>query len=183
MTVQKPIPYTFDLGHLMANDPSPLPPNPSEADLASVARDAAQSLINQLLTTCPIVKSTEGVALTLPQPSFPLPREKSIPAPKEATKWEKFAAKKGIKAKRRDERKNMVFDEEKQDWVPKWGYKGKNKDGENDWLVEIDEKKEKRTGEAGDARKDTRTERKERVKRQERRQRANERKTVKAGGG
>ena len=30
-----------------------------------------------------------------------------------------------------------MFDEEKQDWVPKWGYKGKNKELEQQWIVEV----------------------------------------------
>ena len=44
------------------------------------------------------------------------------------TKWQAFAATKGIAPKPRRDR--LVFDEEKQDWVPKWGYKGKNKETE-----------------------------------------------------
>jgi hypothetical protein len=30
-----------------------------------------------------------------------------------------------------------VYDEETGEWVPKWGYKGANKKGENEWLVEL----------------------------------------------
>lgn len=51
------------------------------------------------------------------------------------TKWQAFAATKGIAPKPRRDR--LVFDEEKQDWVPKWGYKGKNKELENQWIVEV----------------------------------------------
>ena len=76
----------------------------------------------------------------------------------------------------------MVFNEETQDWVPKWGYKGKNKEGEDDWLVEVDEKKEPREGELGDKRKEGRVARKERMKRNERKMRANERKAVHGRG-
>lgn len=63
-----------------------------------------------------------------------------IPAPKPPTKWEKFAAQKGITPKARNEG-NMVFDEASGEWVKKWGYKGQNKQEENQWLVEIDDKK------------------------------------------
>lgn len=77
----------------------------------------------------------------------------------------------------------MVYDEEKGEWVPKWGYKGKNKDGEEDWLVEVDEKKEVRDAAAGDARRERREERKERIRRQERRMRTNERRAAKGSGG
>ncbi|KAI8935764.1 hypothetical protein NX059_007284 [Plenodomus lindquistii] len=171
VTVNKPTPFTFDLGNLLANDPNPVPAAADEETLTATARDAAQALINQLLSTCEIKSTSEGVHLVLPAPTTPLPREKPIPAAKEQTKWERFAAKKGIKDKKRDGK--LVFDDEKQEWVPKWGYKGKNKDGDNQWLVEVDEKKEASTGEAHDQRADGRRERKERIRRNERKQRAN----------
>ncbi|KAI4194745.1 MAG: hypothetical protein LQ350_007606 [Teloschistes chrysophthalmus] len=181
VTVTKPIPYTFDLGNLLITDSNPLPPNPSQAHLSSVARDCAQALINQLLTTCPITSSSEGVLMTLPPPTTPLPREKPVPAEKEKTKWEKFAEKKGIKDKKKEGK--LVFDEETGEWVPKWGYKGKNKEGEGDWIVEVDEEKEKQgKGEDGGVRSEGRRERKEKVRRNERRQRANERKERPKGG-
>lgn len=180
VTVSKPIPYTFDLGNLLCSDANPLPHTSSldESILSATARDCAQVLINQLLSTCPISKSSDltSMTLTLPGPTTPLPREKPVPADKPLTKWEEFAKKKGIQGKKREGK--LVYDEEKKDWVPKYGYKGKNKDGEGDWLVEVDEKKEARTGEAGDARKERREERKERVRRQERRERANERRAL-----
>lgn len=31
----------------------------------------------------------------------------------------------------------MVYDEERQEWVPRWGYKGKNKDKEEQWIHEV----------------------------------------------
>ncbi|OAL53210.1 RRS1-domain-containing protein [Pyrenochaeta sp. DS3sAY3a] len=179
ITVDKPTPFTFDLGNLLANDSNPVPADANEEVLTSTARDAAQALINQLLSTCEIKSTSEGVHLVLPAPTTALPREKPIPAAKEPTKWERFAAKKGIKDKKRDGK--MVYDEATGDWVPKWGYKGKNKDGENDWLVEVDEKKERQTGEAHDARADSRKERKDRMRRNERKQRANEAKSRKPG--
>ncbi|EUC44551.1 hypothetical protein COCMIDRAFT_6158 [Bipolaris oryzae ATCC 44560] len=179
ITIDKPTPFTFDLGNLLANDPNPIPVGADEEALKATARDAAQALINQLLSTCQVKSTSEGVHLVLPAPTTPLPREKPIPSAKEPTKWEKFAAKKGIKKQKRDS--NLVYDETKGEWVPKWGYKGKNKDGENDWLVEVDEKKERATGEAHDQRADNRQERKERIRRNLRKQKANEikaRKTV-----
>lgn len=117
--------------------------------------------------------------MTLPAPSTPLPREKPIPAAKEKTTWERFAAKKGIKDKKRDGK--LVYDDASGEWVPKWGYKGKNKEGENEWLVEVDEKKEAKTGEAHDARADSRKDRKERMRRNERKARANDRSGRKNG--
>lgn len=175
MNVDKPTPFTFDLGNLLANDPNPVQLNPDnkEETLAANARDAAQALINQLLSTCELKSTTDGVHLVLPQASTPLPREKSIPAEKAPTKWELFAKKKGIDNKKKDTK--LVFDEATGEWVPKWGYKGKNKEGDNEWLVEVDEKKEKETGQAHDARAESRAARKDRIKRNERKQRANER--------
>lgn len=79
VTVTKPTPYTFDLGLLMAEDPNPLQISSKEtleADLAANARDGAQVLINQLLSTCPIASTPAGVLLTLPGIETRLPREK-----------------------------------------------------------------------------------------------------------
>jgi regulator of ribosome biosynthesis len=117
--------------------------------------------------------------LNLPAASTPLPREKPIPEAKPPTKWELFAKKKGIQDKKREGK--MVYDEASGEWVPKWGYKGKNKEGENDWLVEVDAEKERETGEAGDKRAENRADRKERARRNERKQRANERNARKNG--
>lgn len=197
ITVEKPTPYTYDAGHLLINDPNPLPPTTAatlEATLTATARDAAQSLLNHLLTTCPIhtqsttSTSTSGIMMTLPPPITALPREKKIPTPKAPTKWELFAAKKGIgKNKKEGEGRagKMVYDEATGEWVPKWGYKGKNKSGEGDWLVEVDEKAERKAAAEGkdgaNPRNMKRAERVERVRRNERAQRANERKGRKAG--
>jgi regulator of ribosome biosynthesis len=77
--VNKPTPYTFDLGLLLAEDPNPLlltTPANLEADLAATARDGAQALLNQLLSTCPIASTPNGVLLSLPEIGTRLPREK-----------------------------------------------------------------------------------------------------------
>lgn len=160
-------PYTFDLGHMLCNDANPLPSlkDDKEAVLATTARDCAQALMNQLLTACPITKSSDDqrLQLTLPAPETQLPREKPVPKEKEKTKWERFAEKKGIKDKKRDTK--LVYNEEKGDWVPRYGYKGKNVDGGGDWLVEVDEKKEReRGGEDGGKEKSDRRARKEKAR-------------------
>ncbi|KAK7532155.1 putative ribosome biogenesis protein [Phyllosticta citribraziliensis] len=179
VTVNKPIPYTFDLGNLLCNDANPLPESHDEDTLRAAARDCAQGLLNQLLSTCPITSTPEGVLLQLPTATTPLPREKFVPQPKAPTKWELFAKKKGIKDKKRDTK--MVYDEASGEWVPKWGYKGKNKDLDDQWLVEVDANKEAATGEADNPRSVGRKERIERVKRNERKQRANEARARKKG--
>lgn len=95
IVVEKPTPYTYDAGHLLISDPNPLPQTTAanlEATLTATARDAAQSLLNHLLTVCPIhtqsttSTSTSGVMMTLPPPSTPLPREKKVPTAKQPTK-------------------------------------------------------------------------------------------------
>lgn len=177
VAVNKPTPYTFDLGLLLATDPNPvsLPTAPAdlEQSLAETARDGAQALINQLLTTCPIASTADGVALTLPPASTPLPREKPLPEPKAMTKWQKFAAKKGIAPKTREQRRNLVYDEEGGAWRPKWGFGGMNKKGENDPIVEVDMKKESELKAGASIRGEGRRERKENVRRNERRMRKN----------
>lgn len=175
VAVEKPTPYTFDLGLLLASDPNPLDLDRTdlEASLASVARDGAQALINQLLTTCPISSTQAGVLLSLPASTTPLPREKPLPPPKAETTWDKFAKKRGIKPKTREARKNLQYNPETGDWERKWGYKGANKSGENDWIVEVDPKKEAERKEGTTVWGDRRRERKERVKRNERLQRKN----------
>ena len=81
--VDKPTPYTFDLGLLLASDPNPLLLTESanlEQDLANTARDGAQAIINQLLGTCPIASTPNGVLLSLPGIETRLPREKVTPS-------------------------------------------------------------------------------------------------------
>ncbi|KAG8164797.1 hypothetical protein KVR01_005072 [Diaporthe batatas] len=182
VVVDKPTPYTFDLGLLMATDPNPLELDPSdlEASLAAVARDGAQALVNQLLTTCPITSSkTDGVLLSLPEASTPLPREKPLPAPKPPTKWEQFAARKGIKPKTKAQRQNLRYNEDKGEWEKKWGWKGAadRSSGKvpDDWVVEVDEKKEAKLKEGETVRGEGRRERKEKIRRNERKMRSNAR--------
>jgi regulator of ribosome biosynthesis len=203
-TVEKPTPYTYDLGYLTATDPNPLPSTSQllaqtlekrNEILQTTARDGAQSLLNTLLTTCPINSTPDGLLMSLPQPVAYLPRWKPLPKPKQPTKWEQFARKKGIGkfggslkggAAQEDRRKNLVYDEESGEWVKKWGYKGANKKEEGQWLVELDDEKVRREKEGADSGKNVRMEgrreRKERIKRQERRQRGNERRMRKGGG-
>lgn len=95
--------------------------------------------------------------------------------------------KKGIKDKKRGEGKKE-YDAEKGEWVPKWGYKGRNKAGEGEWIVEVEDggRKEgemEREGVGRTVRGEGRRGRVEKVRRNERRQRANERKGRKGGGG
>lgn len=185
VAVDKPTPYTFDLGYLLAEDPNPLTVDRAniEQSLAEVARDGAQSLINQLLTTCPLSSTSDGVLLTLPAPATRLPREKPVPQPKPPTKWERFAEKKGIKPKTREQRRNLAYDEDSGEWKRKWGYGGLNKKGQDDPIVEVDMKAEMERKEGTSIRGDSRRQRKENVRRNERMQRKNEKQAQTNVGG
>ena len=48
--------------------------------------------------------------------------------------WSKQTSRKDEKEKRKDKK---VWDEEKQEWVNRWGWKGANKDKEVQWLTEV----------------------------------------------
>lgn len=207
ITVEKPTPYTYDLGHLTATDSNPLPATSTlltqptvqrNQMLQAIARDGAQTLLNTLLSTCPITSTPDGLIMTLPhsENQSQLPRWKPLPKPKAPTKWENFARKKGIGkfggnlkggAALEERKKNLVYDEEKGEWVKKWGYKGKNKNEESDWLVELDEKRQNREKEAAEegsgktVRAEGRRERVEKMRRQERKERGNDRRARKGG--
>lgn len=88
---------------------------------------------------------------------------------------EKFAKKKGIAPKKKTGK--LVYDPEKGDWVPKWGYKGANKAIEEEWGVEVKPNQE------GDPRKLNRQERLERIKKNERQMKKNMMKAMKGGAG
>jgi len=120
------------------------------------------------------------VLMTLPAASTPLPREKPVPAAKPPTKWEQFAARRGIKPKTREQRRNLQYNAETGEWERKWGYKGANKAEETQWLVEVDPQKEAQREAGTSLRGDGRRERKERVKRNERKMRQNLRRAGRA---
>lgn len=176
VTVVKPIPLEFDMGNLTAFDNNLVDmssyrnTSTRETCIQAAIRDGAQALINQVLTALPLKSTADGIIAELPMPVTAIPREKPIPKAKEPTKWELFAKKKGIQSKPREGK--MVYDEEKGEWVPKWGYKGRNKDVEHQWLVEIDDKKTD-GGEEIDPRKLSRDERKKNIKLNERQQKKN----------
>ena len=91
-------------------------------------------LLLAALFSLPALSSPEGPLAQLPAPTTQLPRAKPLPKPKPPTKWEKFARAKGISSQRRDRK---VWDEERQAWVPRWGWKGKNRGEETQWLHEV----------------------------------------------
>lgn len=184
----------------MVNDPNQLELPPTEKlddSLKATARDGTQCLLNQLLTTCNITSTpANGVLLSLPAPNTLLPRHKPLPTPKAPTKWELFARKKGIgkysskpgaALADQERRKKLVYDEASGEWVPRWGYKGKNKAENEQWLVEVPEDKWKKEEDAAakgsSIRGMSRADRKDRIKRNERKMRSNDRRSKKPGSG
>ncbi|KAI9000766.1 ribosome biogenesis regulatory protein-domain-containing protein [Trametes punicea] len=137
VTVEKDIPLEVDTGFLTVTDLNPIDAESYEANLEdylmSTARDGVQTLIASLFSL-PTTSSPDGPLAQLPAPTTQLPRAKPLPKPKPLTKWEKFAKAKGIQKKRRDKK---VWDEEKQEWVDRWGWKGSNKKEETQWLSEV----------------------------------------------
>lgn len=138
--VHREIPIDLDIGLLACFDPNPID-SPDyntnrEEYLQSVTRDGIQTLVNALFAL-PTISTNDGVLATLPNsgPSTLLPRAKPLPKPAPLTKWQKFAKDKGIAPKA--QRDKMVFDEDKQEWVNRWGWKGKNKDEETAWIREV----------------------------------------------
>jgi regulator of ribosome biosynthesis len=59
---------------------------------------------------------------------------KKLPKPKPPTRWERFAKAKGIQHRKKNK---MIYDEATGEWVSRWGYKGTNDDGINDWLIPV----------------------------------------------
>ncbi|ODQ82242.1 hypothetical protein BABINDRAFT_55706 [Babjeviella inositovora NRRL Y-12698] len=146
-----------------------------EAHLKDVTRDNVQLLINQILSL-PVKTTTEThgsstgqdstmTLVRLPVPMTDLPREKPLPKAKAPTKWEQFAARKGIQSKTKDGK--LVYDEASGKWAPKWGYNGINKQLDNQWLVEVDDKVKNTDKEMIDPRTLGRMERKKLVKKNE----------------
>lgn len=111
------------------SDPSRL-----DAYLRNYARDSTQLLFNAIFQL-PTDTSDHGILARLPEETHtPLPREKPVPKPKPLTKWEKFAKQKGIQKRKRD---RMVLDEATGEYKPRWGYGRVEKDGLNDWAIEV----------------------------------------------
>ncbi|KZT24569.1 RRS1-domain-containing protein [Neolentinus lepideus HHB14362 ss-1] len=136
-TVEKEVPLQVDAGLLTVTDLNPVDKESydenTEDYLLSTARDGVQTLI-AALAALPTVPSPYGPLSQLPPATTELPRAKPLPKPKPPTKWEQFAKAKGIQKKRKDRK---VWDEEKQEWINRWGRDAKNKEGEDMWLSEV----------------------------------------------
>ncbi|KAI8384418.1 ribosome biogenesis regulatory protein-domain-containing protein [Radiomyces spectabilis] len=139
ITVEKLIPLEFDLNLLAGFDTNAFDDkelkNNREAYIKNLTRDNTQLLVNEIFKL-PIQSGDAGVLAQLPARTSILPREKPLPKEKPLTRWEKFAKAKGIQNRKRE---RMVWDDESQEFVPRWGYAGgKDKDKlASDWLIEV----------------------------------------------
>lgn len=141
VAVHRDIPIDLDICLLAAFDPNPIIQAEYNSDreeyLKQSARDSIQVLVNSLFAS-PTSLTDDGVVANLPTHlgvKTNLPRAKRLPKPKPLTKWQKFANEKGIAPK--PQRDKVIFDEQKGEWVNRWGWKGKNKEEEGAWIREV----------------------------------------------
>ncbi len=65
---------------------------------------------------------------------------KVLPALKKETRWDQFAKEKGIQNRKRA---RMLWDEEAQEWRPRWGYKRAKGGVEDQAIVEVKQVRER----------------------------------------
>lgn len=111
----------------------------TEEDLLASATVAAKRLFGELLALPKQLRRGKHESATqlteLPAPLMMLPREKAPPKPKPLTAWQKFAVKKGIALSRK--KTNRVWNEDRQEWVDKWGKRARDDERKYDWLREV----------------------------------------------
>ncbi|KAK3784297.1 hypothetical protein RRG08_037374 [Elysia crispata] len=100
--------------------------------LLSLTRDATQALFNSLWKI-PVEQKDGAYLITLPEQKTWMPREKPVPKKKAPTKWEEYAKSKGILNKKKS---RMVWDDQSQQYKPRWGYNRAN-DDTKDWVIEV----------------------------------------------
>ena len=91
-------------------------------------------LLTFRLFECPTQPSEVGPVAQLPKEITRIPREKRIPEPKTMTKWEKFAKDKGIKKTKKE---RMLYDEDTDEYKPRFGYKRGHNGIEDTPIVEV----------------------------------------------
>lgn len=105
-----------------------------EAALREKATRATQLLVKRIFGL-PVEDDATGPLATLPNDDVTrLPRAQRVPDPEPQTKWEKFAIEKGIQKTKRE---RMVFDEQTQEYKPRYGYKSIKGGIEDQPIVEI----------------------------------------------
>ncbi|KAK1921142.1 ribosome biogenesis-related protein [Papiliotrema laurentii] len=152
--LDRPEPAQVDLGLLAAFDNTPTDPEAYSAalnpHLLALTLASTSTLLSSLFALD--THSTPlGPVFRPPPPTTLLPREKPLPKPKPPTKWERFAKERGISHRKKE---RDVWDEERQEWVRRWGRGGKNKEGEEQWLHEVKAKDDADHDPAATARKE-----------------------------
>lgn len=134
--VEKDIDVEIDEGNLLCVDPNQLDlkrlKSNKEDFLGELTRDNVQLLFNKIWQL-PVERVEDAVLAKLPDPTTRLPREKPIPAEKKLTKWEQYQKDKGFTKRKKD---RMVYDEEHEEYRPRWGYKRKD-DIKDKWVLEV----------------------------------------------
>eukprot|EP00456_Euglypha_rotunda_P074993 TRINITY_DN6905_c0_g1_i3.p1 TRINITY_DN6905_c0_g1~~TRINITY_DN6905_c0_g1_i3.p1 ORF type:complete len:376 (-),score=71.50 TRINITY_DN6905_c0_g1_i3:22-1149(-) len=138
--VEKEDNLQYDLANLSAADPNPINVSSFSSDpeyLTELTRDNAQLLLNRIfgLPTEPLPSDLGiGRLAVLPPAVTAIPREKPLPKGKPKTKWEEFAATKGIKKRKKSA---MEFDEATGEYKRRYGYQRANDPTkQNEWLIE-----------------------------------------------
>ena len=111
-----------------------------EGTLQTRAEDGLQKLVRAIFSL-ETEDTDDGKVVALPPPTTKLPREKPIPRPKEPTKWEKYMQKKGITKRKRD---RLVWDEELNDFLPRYGKRSAKRLKNEEGIVEEEEVVERR---------------------------------------
>eukprot|EP00911_Craspedida_sp_UC1_P002607 UC1_evm2s1929 len=114
----------IDVGHLLCGDARPLESETmtDASAMETLARENTQLLINEIWQL-PVTKDVHGVFAKMPTGTTPLPREKPLPEDRPQTRFEKYAEMKGMQKRKKS---RMVYDENKDEWRPRWGYNKAN---------------------------------------------------------
>lgn len=118
VTPQKQIPLSLSLSTLSALDINPLPPL-SQQSLTTIATEGSQILINALFSL-PTTRVEDAVLVSLPR-EYLMPRAKPVPRVRAKTRWEVFAATKGIQKRTKS---RVQYNEEEGEYKAVFGYKG-----------------------------------------------------------
>jgi len=126
---------TYDLGRLAAFDRAAVNTEEFRRDsnsyVSSCAKTNVELLLKHIFHT-PREEGADGSFAILPAAVYPLPRAQPLPKPRPPTRWEKFAAEKGIQKRKKD---TWVYDQKEKEWKTQYGYKRATTESD-DWVKE-----------------------------------------------
>ena len=135
---------SVDLGHLMAFDPRPIDAIEFKKNPDTFIEEACllstQLIVNKLFKL-PTERVEDTMVVKLPKAIITIPREKPLPKKKPPTKWEAYAALKGITKKKKGRK---VWDDVAKQWRPTWGM-NKVGDKTKQWLIEMNKNEDPNT--------------------------------------